>query len=205
MKLFRLFLVLTVLIWPGTALAAGADMDSVLNRLQEIGGRIETLSSDFSQEKYLSVFQEMLPAAGRFYYRKPDQLRWELTSPVTSGFVLKGKQGRRWSQAGDAGERFDISREPVMKIVAEQLLAWTRADFDRLRTEYDMRLLKESPVTLRLDPKGGAAGFLDYLQITFAESGGHVQQVEVHEKGGDFTRIIFHGTAINQPVADELF
>lgn len=176
-----------------------------MNRLQGIGSSIKTLSSDFSQEKYLSVFQEMLPASGRFYYRKPDQLRWELTSPVTSGFVLKGNQGRRWSQADDAGDRFDISREPVMKIVAEQLLAWTRADFDRLRTEYDMTLLQEFPVTLRLDPKGGAERFLDHLQIIFSESGGHVQQVEVHEKGGDFTRIIFHGTAINRPVADELF
>jgi outer membrane lipoprotein-sorting protein len=188
---------------PAGALAASPD--AVLDRLHGLAGGVETLASDFSQEKYLSVFQDVLPARGRFYYRKPDRLRWEMTEPVTSGFVLNGETGRRWQEAGSRGERFDIARQPVMKIVADQLLAWTRADFERLRRDYRISLTGEKPVQLRLDPKGAAAGFLDHLSITFAPDGRHVQQVEVHEKGGDYTRITFHDTVVNGPLADELF
>jgi outer membrane lipoprotein-sorting protein len=196
------FLLIAFLL-PAGALAASPD--AVLDRLHGLAAGVETLASDFSQEKYLSVFQDVLPARGRFYYRKPDQLRWEMTAPVTSGFVLDGQTGRRWQDAGSRGERFDIAREPVMKIVADQLLAWTKADFEALRRDYRISLAGEAPVRLRLDPKGAAAGFLDHLSITFAADGRHVQQVEVHEKGGDYTRITFHGTVVNGPLADDLF
>jgi outer membrane lipoprotein-sorting protein len=182
-----------------------ASTDGVLDRLHGLAAEVDSLASDFSQEKYLSVFQDVLPAKGRFYYRKPDKLRWEMTEPVVSGFVLDGEKGRRWQEAGSRGERFDIAREPVMKIVADQLLAWTRADFDRLRRDYRISLAGEKPVRLRLDPKGATAGFLDHLSIVFAPDGRHVQQVEVHEKGGDYTRITFHDTVVNGPLADELF
>ncbi|BCR03187.1 cell envelope biogenesis protein LolA [Desulfuromonas versatilis] len=200
----RIVLFLLLLLWLPAG-APAASPDAVLGRIQQLAAGVETLASDFSQEKYLSVFQDVLPASGRFYYRKPDRLRWEMTAPVSSGFVLNGEQGRRWQQAGSAGERFDIAREPVMKIVAEQLLAWTRADFDRLRKEYRITLEKEDPVQLRLDPQGAAAGFLDHLLIRFAPSGKHVQQVEVHEQGGDYTRIVFHDTVVNGPLAEDLF
>ena len=200
----RLILCLLLGFWsPAVALAESPD--AVLDRLNELAAGVDTLASDFSQEKYLSVFQDVLPAKGRFYYRKPDHLRWEMTSPVTSGFVLRGDTGRRWQEAGSRGERFDIAREPVMKIVADQLLAWTRADFEALRRDYRISLTGEAPVRLRLDPKGAAAGFLDHLSITFAPDGRHVQQVEVHEQGGDYTRITFHHTVVNGPLDDELF
>jgi outer membrane lipoprotein-sorting protein len=202
MRRFILCLLLGLCL-PAVALAESPD--GVLDRLNELAAGVDTLASDFSQEKYLAVFQDVLPAKGRFYYRKPDQLRWEMTSPVTSGFVLRGDTGRRWQEAGSRGERFDIAREPVMKIVADQLLAWTRADFEALRRDYRISLTGEAPVRLRLDPKGAAAGFLDHLSITFAPDGRHVQQVEVHEQGGDYTRITFHHTVVNGPLDDELF
>jgi outer membrane lipoprotein-sorting protein len=202
MRRFILCLLLGLCL-PAVALAESPD--GVLDRLNELAAGVDTLASDFSQEKYLAVFQDVLPAKGRFYYRKPDNLRWEMTSPVTSGFVLRGDTGRRWQEAGSRGEPFDIAREPVMKIVADQLLAWTRADFEALRRDYRISLAGEAPVRLRLDPKGAAAGFLDYLSITFAPDGRHVQQVEVHEQGGDYTRITFHHTVVNGPLADDLF
>jgi outer membrane lipoprotein-sorting protein len=202
MRRFILCLLLGLCL-PAVALAESPD--GVLDRLNELAAGVDTLASDFSQEKYLAVFQDVLPAKGRFYYRKPDHLRWEMTSPVTSGFVLRGDTGRRWQEAGSRGEPFDIAREPVMKIVADQLLAWTRADFEALRRDYRISLAGEAPVRLRLDPKGAAAGFLDYLSITFAPDGRHVQQVEVHEQGGDYTRITFHHTVVNGPLADDLF
>ncbi|MEZ4601631.1 MAG: outer membrane lipoprotein carrier protein LolA [Syntrophotaleaceae bacterium] len=191
-------------LWLPAAAFAGS-LENVLDRLTELAGGVETLASDFSQEKYLSVFQDVLPAKGRFYYQKPDRLRWEMTEPMVSGFVLDGGKGRRWQDSAGRGERFDISREPVMKIVADQLLAWTRADFETLRRDYRISLSGGQPVRLRLVPKGEAAGFLDHLSITFADDGRHVRQVEVHEKGGDYTRITFHHTLVNGPLAKDLF
>ncbi len=206
LKFLCLFVLLAHLWSPAVTSAGVSDPDAkVLERLEQLSAGIETIASDFTQEKYLAVFQDVMLSTGRFYFKKPSLLRWELTRPVASGFVLKGSAGYRWHQRTGRSETFDIDREPVMKIVAEQLLACAGADFDWLRQKYQIVVEAEGPVRLRLDPLFDTAGFLEYLQIQFAPDGRHVQQVEVHETDGDFTRLRFENAIINQPLAAELF
>jgi outer membrane lipoprotein-sorting protein len=205
LRLLSTLLALGLVLATAPGPAAASDTGTVLARLRELAAGVETLSSDFRQEKYLAIFRDVLPASGRFYYRRPDCLRWEMTAPIATGFVLCGDRGWRWRDRESRVEDFEIAREPVMKIVADQLLAWTRVDIDRLQREYDIRVENPAPVTLRLTPRGAAADFLDHLLVRFAPSGEHVQQVEVHEKGGDYTRITFYNTRVNVPLADGLF
>lgn len=179
---------------------------ALLSRLEQSAGGVKSLSSDFIQEKHLSMFKTVLTSKGRFYYSRPDQLRWELTSPVASGFVLKGDKGRRWNERSGRSDSFVISQEPVMKLVSEQLFAWAKADFVWLRKEYRINVLEESPVVLRLEPLSSAtAGFLSHLLISFSPDGRYVRTVEIREKDGDFTRIRFVNTAVNKTLPTDLF
>jgi outer membrane lipoprotein-sorting protein len=199
-----LLLLLLSLLAAGTACAAGEGSPALFASLERSAAGVNTLSSDFVQEKHLSMFKTVLVSKGRFNFKKPDLLRWELTSPVVSGFVLQGDKGRRWHERTGRTESFLISREPVMKLVSEQLFAWARADFSWLRKEYRISVLEESPVTLRLEPRL-AVGFLQHLLITFSADGRYVRSVELHEKDGDFTRIRFVNTLVNKQLAAELF
>lgn len=172
LKTLCFFALLMQLGLPVVALAGVSGPDAkVLERLEQLSAGIETIASDFTQEKYLAVFQDAMLSSGRFYFQKPGLLRWELTHPVATGFVLKGNEGYRWHQRTGRRESFDIDREPVMKIVAEQLLACAGADFDWLRQQYQIVVEAEAPVRLRLDPLFETAGFLDYLKIQFAPGG----------------------------------
>lgn len=183
-----------------------AASQALFSSLERTAGAANTLSSDFIQEKHLSMFKTVVSSKGRFYFSKPDRLRWELTSPVGSGFVLKGEKGRRWHQRTGRTENFQISQEPVMKLVSDQLFAWARADFSWLKREYRITVLSESPAALRLEPRSAAtADFLKHLLISFSPDGRYVKSVEVHEKDGDFTRIKFVNAVVNKPLAADLF
>lgn len=195
-----------------TAVAAAAeplttpDPAAIFSSLERKAVTVKTLSSDFVQEKHLSMFKSVLTSKGRFYFSKPDLLRWELISPVASGFVLKGDKGRRWHERTGRSESFQISQEPIMKLVSDQLFAWGKADFKWLDKEYRISVLSESPVALRLEPRSAeAAGFLHYLLINFSADGKYVRTVELHEKDGDFTRIRFVNASINKPLPANLF
>ena len=193
---------------PGAAGAEtpAADQAALFSSLERSAGGVTTLSSDFVQEKHLSMFKTVMSSKGRFYFGKPDRLRWELITPVASGFVLKGEKGRRWHQRTGRSENFQISQEPVMKLVSDQLFAWARADFSWLKREYRITVLDEAPVALRLEPISAAtAGFLHHLLISFSADGRYVKSVEVHEKDGDFTRIRFINTTVNKPLQADLF
>lgn len=207
----RILLLFALLLFTAGPAAAGeapaaAGNAALFSSLERTAGSVRTLSSDFVQEKHLSMFKTVLNSKGRFYFSKPDLLRWELTEPVASGFVLKGEKGRRWHQRTGRTESFQISQEPVMKLVSDQLFAWARADFSWLKKEYRISVQGESPVALRLEPRSAAtAGFLHHLLISFSADGRYVRSVELHEKDGDFTRIRFVNTAVNKPLAADLF
>ena len=179
---------------------------ALFSSLERTAGAVRTLSSDFVQEKHLRMFKTVMTSKGRFYFSKPDLLRWELTAPVASGFVLKGEKGRRWHERTGRSENFQINQEPVMKLVSDQIFAWARADFQWLKKEYRISVLGESPVALRLEPRSEAtAGFLHHLLINFSADGRYVRSVELHEKDGDFTRIRFVNAAVNKPLPADLF
>lgn len=204
-----LFLIIMLLLATGSAtgeVVPSANSAAIFSSLERTAGTVRTLSSDFVQEKHLSMFKTVLTSKGRFYFSKPDLLRWELISPVASGFVLKGEKGRRWHERTGRTESFEISQEPIMKLVSDQLFAWGRADFQWLNKEYRISILSESPVALRLEPRSAAtAGFLHHLLINFSPDGRYVRSVELHEKDGDFTRIKFVNAAVNKPLQANLF
>lgn len=180
--------------------------DAIFSLLKRSASTVKTLTSDFVQEKYLSMFKSVLTSKGHFYFNKPDMLRWELTAPVASGFVLKGDAGRRWHERTGRTENFRISQEPVMKIVSEQLFAWAKPDFQWLKKEYKIVVLKESPVSLRLEPRSATLqGFIHYLLVNFSADGKYVRSVELHEKDGDYTRIRFVNTVVNKPLQVDFY
>jgi len=200
-----LLCVWALLCWAVTAGAAGG-AEGVLQQLQHNAAGVRTLSSDFVQDKHLKIFKNVVTSKGRFYFNTPDQLRWELTTPTASGFVIKGEKGRRWNAHTGRTETFRIADEPVMKLVAEQLLAWATGNFPRIKREYRVKVLAENPVSLRLEPVSAmTAGYLNHLVVSFSPDGRYVKSVEVHEQDGDFTRIRFVNAAVNKPLQADLF
>ena len=127
-------------------------LDEVFLRLKTAAAETRNLSSDFVQEKHLAIFAEILYSKGHFFYQQPDHLRWELLTPVASGFVLRGRQGERWNSLSQEVGSFRIDSDPLMGVIAQQLLAWARVDIDWLQNRYRIELLAEQPVRLQLFP-----------------------------------------------------
>ena len=205
------YLLLLLLFCPPLLCAAEPQPEEILlpavfARLQTAAAATKSLSSEFVQEKQLAIFSATLLSNGRFYYRQPDHLRWELLTPVAAGFVLRGQQGERWNSLSREVGAFRIDRDPLMGIIAQQLLAWARVDIDWLRSRYRIELLAEQPIRLQLFPLDPAeTGFIEQLQILFAADSSHVELVEMHEAGGDQTSLRFEQVQINQPLPVDAF
>ena len=199
------YLFLLFLLFAPSAYAV-EELAPLLAELKLAAAETETLSSDFIQEKYLEIFSEKLLSEGRFVYQKPDQLRWELLTPVASGFVLRGAQGERWNSLSHEQESFSVKTDPIMGMIAQQLLAWARVDLDWLESRYRMELQSTAPVILHLYPLDpGEATFIKYLQIKFAADRRHVAEVLMVEQGEDSTLIRFVDVKINAALPADAF
>lgn len=198
-------LLITLLTCSATVTRA-ADLATVLTEVKAAAGQTDTLYSHFTQEKHLDIMAETLLSQGLFAYRKPDHLRWELLTPIVSGFVLRGQQGERWNGLSRELERFSVERDPLMGMIAQQLLAWARVDLDWLQQRYVMELVSEQPLQLKLTPRdAGEAGFIDHLEIFFAADRRYVEQVVLVEKSGDSTRLRFTDVKVNGSLPDDIF
>ncbi len=198
--LFLLFLLLA------PSAYAVEKLTPLLAELKLAAAETKTLSSDFTQEKYLEIFSEKLLSEGRFVYQKPDQLRWELLTPVASGFVLRGDQGERWNSLSQEQESFSIKTDPIMGMIVQQLLAWARVDLDWLQSRYRMELQAAEPVVIHLYPLDpGEVTFIEYLQIQFAADRRHVAEVLMVEQEGDSTLIRFVNVEINADLPADAF
>lgn len=208
MRVSPLFYLLLALLLPLLTVrpAAADELQGLLAQLQRSAAQTRTLSSSFVQEKHLAIFAETLVSKGRFAFQRPDQLRWELLTPVDSGFILRGDEGERWNRLSDERGRFNVTGDPLMGMIAQQLLAWARVDLDWLQRRYRIELQAQQPLQLRLTPLDpGEAGFIDHLQITFSADRRYVAEVLMVEPEGDSTRLSFQDVRINAELPADSF
>ena len=97
-------------------------------------------------------------------------------------------------------------KDPIAKAIIEQVFAWVRADFPWLEKRYKITVTEDTPTLLKLVPLSSQEKkYVSHLYIAFTEDWVHVKLVEIHEKGGDYTRITFSNISLNRPLPKDIF
>jgi outer membrane lipoprotein-sorting protein len=178
----------------------------IFSRIKQAASSVQTLASEFTQEKHLEILKNAPISKGRFFYKNPDCLRWEVYEPLSMGFIVNGDKGKRWRGQSGSLQSFDLKKEPVIQIITEQVFAWARADFDRLEAGYDITVLEENPVTLKLVPLSVTEKkYIDHIKLIFSSTEDYVSSIEIHEVNGDYTQINFIDMTINKPIQEDIF
>jgi outer membrane lipoprotein-sorting protein len=180
--------------------------ESILLRIKEASSGISTLTGDFIQKKKVEILKDMPDSNGRFYYKKPDCLRWEILDPVVMGFVVNGNEGKKWRGMDGRLRKFDVSREPIIGVISNQVFAWAKGDFEYLKAGYEIMILKEQPVKIKLLPVSSMEKkYIDSIILTFSETLNYVKDIEINEAGGGCTQITFHNMVINAELSEDIF
>jgi hypothetical protein len=178
----------------------------VFARIEKTVSGVKTIASEFRQERRLAMLKEPALSNGRFYYEKPDKLRWEFIYPAPSGFLVNGKLAKQWKGKDNPGEAFDIQQNPVIRLIVDQIVAWTKADFVWIEQRYSIAVIKDNPIVLKLIPRSSKENkYIDYLLISFEIDTEYVNAVEIVERGGDSTGIKFVHMVVNNPLQEDLF
>jgi outer membrane lipoprotein-sorting protein len=179
---------------------------STFARIEKTVSTVQAVASEFRQERRLAMLKEPVISTGRFYYEKPDKLRWEFLSPDPSGFLVNGKLAKQWKGKDSPPEVFEPQQNPVIRAIVEQLLAWTKADFTWIEQRYTVSVVKEDPIVLKLIPRSSKEKkYIDHILISFEADTHYANAVDIIEKGGDSTRIRFFNMVINNSPKKELF
>ncbi len=202
-----LFIFCLICMGPGSLSAVAAErspgLEDFLRRVEKNSASISSFSCDFTQVRYLTIFPKPVEFSGRLSLVRPDKLRWEFVEPLPSVLVLNGKKGLKCTDGGPVRE-FDLDLDPVMRLVAEQLWAWSSGSYLDLEDDFAFELLP-GPVLVFSPVTNGAGSFISKIRVVFDPDFLQPLSVEIHEPGGDRTAISFSGYKRNIDLQASLF
>lgn len=186
---------------PSAAGKAGA-----FARISRTASGIKTLAGSFRQERRLAMLARPAVSTGRFYCMKPDKLRWELINPEPSGFLVNGDLAKQWKGKEGPSDAFETKQNPLIKLIVDQVFAFTTADLEWLEQRYGINVVQDDPIVLKLVPRSSKEKqYIDHLRISFEPGTNYVHVVYILEKSGDSTRIEFFDLVINGQLQPGLF
>ena len=186
-------------------LKGGEKLNALLARVTETQHATTSLEARFEQRRVSRLLAEPSVTSGSFYYRAPDQVRWEYTTPRRMTVLLQEGVAITYRPDEKRAERVEVGRMQRrffrMMGAAEPL--------DALRQYFSF--------TLR--DAGGSANYALVLRPTIAQLKKRISELTVEidraaylpvavsyaEADGDTTQYLFTEIRRNQPVAAEQF
>ncbi|MCK9381489.1 MAG: outer membrane lipoprotein carrier protein LolA [Sulfuritalea sp.] len=174
-----LFIALMALLVAITAHADNFDLARLMQLL--------TLSPEgevaYTEKKYSSLLTEPVVSSGTLSYRRPDTVEKNMVSPRKERFRIAGEElivARKGIE-----NRYPLSSQPLLSAFAASLRGVLGGDAELLRQHYRLKLEGEEQAwRLELTPLDDEiARYVE--RIAVSGRGGHVEQIEVRESGGD--------------------
>ncbi|WP_162628176.1 LolA family protein [Arcticibacterium luteifluviistationis] len=180
------------------------DPSSLKKNLLTENQKINTIESDFIQEKYLSVLSEKIESKGSFFFKKQNELRWEYTSPFKYIIVLTG--GKMYIKNDGKVSRYNVNSNKMFKGINDMMMSVVNGNLFE-NPEYQVKYYSSSSAyLLELTPVNSTTQkFLKTIQMKVDKLSYEIENVRMTEPGGDYTNIKFINRKNNVPISDAKF
>lgn len=182
-------------------------MRDLLIQLEKQVSDFQSLKTDFTQTKDLAVFRNRIIIKGRIYLRKPGTVAWHVDEPLKYSVLITDKLIRQWDEDADQVQEIPLSKNPMFRVVIDQLTAWFSGRYVQLLDEYTVSAKKTQPLQIEFIPRDSSSvkKVIKAITITFREDRKYLQKVQFDEVSGDSTSIIFNNTEFNAPLKNSDF
>jgi outer membrane lipoprotein-sorting protein len=165
---------------------------------------VNTLTSDFVQEKSISMMQNKINSTGSFIFKKTNKLRMEYTNPFAYLFIMNNDQivikndHQKSSVSISSNKLFKMISQLTIDCITGNIL--NSKDFNVKISEnvqaYYLVLIPDQKIIKSLFTE---------IDILISKSDFTVDRIELKETSGDNTTLTFSNKKINTTVSDEVF
>lgn len=166
--------------------------------------KVNTIKSDFVQEKNLSMLSEKIISKGKFWFKKDNQVRMEYTQPFQYLMILNSsniyiKDGQKENKISTKSNKLF---QQINKIMVDCVKgsAFSNTDFSvKIFENKQAYLIELSPAAKTLKE------IFKNINVLVDKKDYSVTTIEMHELSGDNTTINFINKEINTSLPDALF
>lgn len=189
----------------------GQEMQPITNgtdfekKLKDAAGEIQSVESNFRQEKFMKVFSEKMVSTGMFYYRKPNKISMQYDKPMQYAVTINGD--RLQTVTGGKKTTVNLGSNRMMAQMKGLIEASMIGNISALDGEYDLHYFQsDSEYFVKISPTNKAVkAYIKEIGITFDKRTMGVKRLRMTENNDDYTDYIFTDSQYNTLQSDEKF
>ena len=181
------------------------DVPGFRQKLTTVTAGINTIESDFTQEKKLSILSNTLVSKGHFCFRRENNIRWEYLQPYKYLIIIS--RDKIYIKEENDQKQYDIQSNKMFQEMNRFISGCIQGDILKNDKDYKIGYFEDSRyffVTL-VPVAEKMRQMLNEIQIWFDRTDLTVARIRMMESGGDYTKIDFANKELNTDIPVEKF
>lgn len=181
------------------------NIDKAKIELAKLSKNTTTIQSKFIQEKHLSFLTENIISKGEFYFKSPNQLRWEYSAPFEYIIIFNDKNIIIKDE--EKISTFDTESNKMFSEINNMMIGTIQGNLFTDNERFDVKYFENThQYLLELDPKlPEMKNMLKTIKIYIDKSDISVAKIKMIESSDDYTSINFVNRKLNKPIDNEKF
>ncbi len=166
-------------------------------RLAREAQTTQSIESDFTQEKFLDVFNEKIVSKGKFYYRKSNQICMEYARPMNYLIVINGTKLKIVSDGKKSV--MNLSSNKMINEMQDMLTACMVGDLSKMTSNYRLEYFEnDHHYLVKIKPTSKVVqDYIAEIEICFDKKDMSVNRLRLNETATNYTEYEFHNKRFN--------
>jgi len=177
----------------------------IVEKIDKASSAMKTMQCDFTQTKRMKMLSKDMQSKGVMYFKRPDKLRWQYTSPYDYTFIMNGDKVQIKSMKST--KNIDVQQNKMFRQITNIILSSITGGTLRTSADFTVELWQQDKsYFVKLYPKKKELKQLyQHLEIWFDPSLTKVSTVKMMEKTGDMTIVNLLNTKYGVTINEKLF
>lgn len=177
----------------------------IVEKIDKASSAMKTMQCDFTQTKRMKMLSKDMQSKGVMYFKRPDKLRWQYTSPYDYTFIMNGDKVQ--IKSTKSTKNIDVQGNKMFRQITNIILSSITGGTLRTSADFTVELWQQDKsYFVKLYPKKKELKQLyQYLEIWFDPALTKVSTVKMMEKTGDMTIVNLLNTKYGVTINEKMF
>lgn len=177
----------------------------VLAKMDQSSNALRSLQCEFMQSKRMKILSKEMQSKGILYFKKPDRIRWQYTSPYDYTFIMNGDKVQ--IKSAKSTKNIDIQGNKIFRQISTIILNTVTGGGIKNSADFNVELYKSGDIYFAkmLPKKKEVKQVYSSIEVYFNSALTMVDTIKMIEKSGEYTVVKLVAPKINAAINESVF
>ncbi len=205
----RLFFIVLVVVFSlhvsGQTKLTAEQQKQLVEKIDKAASAMKSMQCDFTQTKSMKLLKKEMKSNGVMYFKQPNKLRWQYTSPYDYTFIMNGDKVR--IKSTKSTQDINVQGNKIFRQITNIILNTVTGGGLKSSSDFTVEVYKsDKGYFAKLYPKKKEVKQIyNVIEIYFNSSLTMVSSVRMIEKTGDETLVNLNNLKANVAINEKMF